>query len=92
LPNAFRAVNDTLPFLCLRSAELGRLAFWAKSGTTELATAWWAPKLREFLHHMGREAKQGAVGLVIDRDYLEIGFPLEETPSRRPKGRKRGGK
>jgi hypothetical protein len=29
-------------------------------------------------------------GLVIDRDYLEIGFPLEEpTKSRSPKGKKR---
>jgi hypothetical protein len=27
---------------------------------------------------MGTEAKQGAVGLVIDRDYLEIGFPLAQ--------------
>jgi hypothetical protein len=27
---------------------------------------------------MGTEAKQGAVGLVIDRDYLEIPFPLPE--------------
>ncbi len=35
--------------------------------------------LREFLHRMGREARQGAVGLVIDRDYLEIGFPLDES-------------
>ena len=26
---------------------------------------------------MGREAHQGAVGLVIDRDYLEIRFPLD---------------
>ena len=50
------------------------------------------PKLREFLNRMGREGKQGAIGLVIDRDYLEIGFPLEETPSSRPKGRKRGRK
>ena len=46
--------------------------------------------LREFLHRMGREARQGAIGLVIDDDYLEIGFPLEETPTpRRPKGKKR---
>ena len=37
-----------------------------------------AGKLREFLVRMGVEAKQGAVGLVIDRDYLEIGFPLPE--------------
>ena len=28
---------------------------------------------------MGREARQGAIGLVIDRGYLEIGFPLEQT-------------
>jgi hypothetical protein len=46
--------------------------------------------LREFLHRMGREARQGAIGLVIDGDYLEIGFPLAEPPkSRRPKGTKR---
>jgi hypothetical protein len=37
--------------------------------------------LRKFLHRMGREAKQGAIGLVVDRDYLEIGFPLESEPS-----------
>jgi hypothetical protein len=48
------------------------------------------PALRDFLHRMGREAWQGAIGLVIDRDYLEIGFPLEKTPApRRPKGKKR---
>jgi hypothetical protein len=47
-------------------------------------------ELREFLHRMGREARQGAIGLVIDGDYLEIGFPLEETPRpKRPKGSKR---
>jgi len=39
-----------------------------------------AGELIAFLHRMGREARQGAVGLVIDRDYLEIGFPPEETP------------
>jgi hypothetical protein len=60
--------------------------------TSEQAIERQARKLREFLHRMGREAKQGAIGLVIDRDYLEIGFPLEGTPSTRPKGRKRGGK
>ena len=39
---------------------------------------------------MGREAKQGAIGLVVDRDYLEIDFPLEDKPpSRRQKVRKR---
>ncbi len=46
-----------------------------------------APALRDFLRRMGREARQGAVGLVIDRDYLEIGFPLKE--SSRPKSKKR---
>lgn len=46
--------------------------------------------LGDFLHRMGREARQGAIGLVIDGDYLEIGFPLEEVPTpRRPKGKKR---
>jgi hypothetical protein len=39
---------------------------------------------------MGREAKQGAIGLVIDRDYLEIGFPLDEPPTpKRSKPKKR---
>ena len=46
--------------------------------------------LRDFLHRMGRQARQGAVGLVIDGDYLEIGFPLEEiSPPRPPKGKRR---
>jgi len=60
--------------------------------TSEQAIEGQASNLRAFLHRMGREAKQGAIGLVIDRDYLEIDFPLEEKPSRRPKGKKRGGK
>ena len=34
--------------------------------------------LREFLVRMGIEAKQGAIGLVIDRDYLELRFPLPD--------------
>ncbi len=47
-------------------------------------------RLGEFLHRMGREARQGAIGLVIDRDYLEIGFPLEEAPATKPtKSKKR---
>lgn len=37
--------------------------------------------LRAFLLRLGTEANQGAVGLVIDRDYLEIRFPLEPPPS-----------
>jgi hypothetical protein len=45
--------------------------------TSEQALERHAPALRAFLHRMGREARQGAVGLVIDRDYLEISFPLE---------------
>ena len=46
--------------------------------------------LREFLHRMGREARQGAIGLVIDGDYLEIGFPLEDVPTaQRPTGKRR---
>ncbi len=36
-----------------------------------------ANELRTFLVDMGTELRQGAVGLVIDRDYLEIAFPLE---------------
>jgi len=39
-----------------------------------------ADRLREFLVRMGTEARQGAVGIVIDRDYLEIRFPLEGAP------------
>src|SRR5262249_32638157 len=37
--------------------------------------------LHEFLVRMGTEARQGAVGIVIDRDYLEIRFPLEGGPN-----------
>lgn len=43
--------------------------------------------LRDFLHRMGREAQQGAVGVVIDGDYFEIGFPLDEP--QQPKRKKR---
>ncbi len=34
--------------------------------------------LRDFLMEMGLKTNQGAVGLVIDRDYLEIDFPLTD--------------
>lgn len=37
-----------------------------------------AAKLREFLVRMGTQTNQGAVGLVIDRHYLEIAFPESE--------------
>lgn len=36
-----------------------------------------AVELRTFLMALGTDLRQGAVGLVIDRDYLEIAFPLE---------------
>ncbi|MEX2142406.1 MAG: hypothetical protein WD894_24270 [Pirellulales bacterium] len=46
--------------------------------TSETSLIRQADALREFLVRMGRETKQGAVGFVVDRDYLEIGFPLED--------------
>jgi hypothetical protein len=50
--------------------------------TSEAALEKHASALRDFLHEMGRAARQGAIGLVVDRDYLEISFPLAE-PERR---------
>jgi len=44
--------------------------------TSEAALEQHASELRDFLVRMGTETKQGAVGFVIDRDYLEIRFPL----------------
>jgi hypothetical protein len=38
-----------------------------------------ADRLREFLVRLGTETNQGAVGLVIDRDYLEIRLPWSEV-------------
>ena len=38
-----------------------------------------ALRLRQFLVDMGEQTRQGAIGLVIDRDYLEIAFPLREA-------------
>jgi hypothetical protein len=59
--------------------------------TSEYLIEQQTPVLRDFLYRMGREARQGAVGLVIDDDYLEIGFPLEEAPTpRQPRRKKRG--
>jgi hypothetical protein len=37
-----------------------------------------AASLRAFLVRLGTQTKQGAVGFVIDRDYLEIRFPLRQ--------------
>lgn len=47
-----------------------------------------ADSLRDFLHRMGRETRQGAIGFVIDRNYLEIGFQIEEPPTPKSKGKK----
>ena len=64
-------------------AQSGRLLFdepvVIQCYTSEEAIEREAPALREFLHRMGRESRQGAVGLVVDRDYLEIGFPFDES-------------
>lgn len=49
-----------------------------QSYTSEEALEDGAAQLRVFLVEMGRMNDQGAVGLVIDRDYLEIQLPLEE--------------
>jgi hypothetical protein len=46
--------------------------------TTEAALEENAADLRTFLVRLGEDSRQGAVGFVIDRDYLEIRFPLEE--------------
>jgi hypothetical protein len=46
--------------------------------TSERLISRLSSRLREFLVRMGSETRQGAVGLVIDRDYLEIDFPLQE--------------
>ena len=47
--------------------------------TNEEALEEHARELRQFLVKMGTETNQGAVGLVIDRDYLEIQFPPQES-------------
>jgi hypothetical protein len=74
-------------------AQGGRLLFdqpvVIQCYTSALALEQNAAKLRDFLHHMGQEARQGAVGLVIDHDYLEISFPLVGTTPRPPRGKKR---
>jgi hypothetical protein len=57
--------------------------------TNEQASEQHSPMLRDFLQRMGREARQGAIGLVIDRDYLEIGFPLEQPMPAQPARKRR---
>jgi hypothetical protein len=76
-------------------AQAGQLLFdepvVVQCYTSEQALEQQALALRDFLHCMGQEARQGAVGLVIDRDYLEVGFPLEQPISPvRPARKKRG--
>src|SRR4051794_6844231 len=44
--------------------------------------------LSNFLHRMGREARQGAVGVVIGGEYFEIGFPLDAPPPQKRKKRR----
>jgi hypothetical protein len=60
----------------------GRLIFDApvivQCYTTEQALEENAQGLRAFLIRLGKEGRQGAVGFVIDRDYLELRFPMEE--------------
>ncbi len=46
--------------------------------TSEEALERHANALKAFFVRLGTEARQGAVGFVIDRDYLEMGFPLDE--------------
>lgn len=64
-------------------AQGGRLVFdepvVINCYTSEAALEAEAPKLRQFLVDMGEQTRQGAIGLVIDRDYLEISFPLSEA-------------
>ena len=70
------------------------LSFWVSRGrslkprlihlyTSEQTIGQQMPVLRDFVHPMGRETRQGAIGLALDDDYLEIGFPPEETPTPR---------
>jgi hypothetical protein len=46
--------------------------------TSEEALLEHADTLKTFLERMGKETRQGAVGLVIDREYLEIRFKLRK--------------
>jgi hypothetical protein len=46
--------------------------------TSEEALLEHAKTLKKFLERMGKETRQGAVGLVIDQEYLEIRFKLRK--------------
>ena len=50
-----------------------------QSYTTEPTLEEHASELHSFLLRLGEEGRQGAVGFVIDRHYLEIRFPLKEA-------------
>jgi hypothetical protein len=64
------------------------LTFYVKRRKSEDALDTRLDDLRGFLMRLGKEAHQGAVGLVIDRDYLEIRFPLEGLPTGQRKKRR----
>jgi hypothetical protein len=59
--------------------------------TSDEALEQHAVAFRDFLGRMGTEARQGAVGFVIDRDYLEIRFPLSRRTKKSRKGADRDG-
>jgi hypothetical protein len=52
--------------------------------TSEEALEEKAAVIREFLVEMGAATRQGAVGFVIDRDFYEIQFPLENADGEQP--------
>ena len=47
--------------------------------TSEEALDEHCEELHSLLLRLGIDGQQGAVGFVVDRDYLEITFPLKET-------------
>ena len=46
--------------------------------TSEEALLEHTQSLRQFLYNLGTQTRQGAVGLVVSGEYLEIQFPIEE--------------
>jgi hypothetical protein len=65
------------------AAQGGRLVFdepvVINCYTSETLPEAQAPRLRGFLVDMGEQTRQGAIRLVIDRDYLEVSFSLSEA-------------